>query len=156
MVAIIAIGGIIAGVQQKPLSHDTKLLLILFVAVMLFALYMTFSPLLNSWPFKQKRRWRKDSERVVTASKLKIVGLTSSVFDDSEIPANRKSDIRQALDDADSFRVHEPKTTQVPDFSNEWAERDRLIQRCAGSVEEHDAVWAEPVRSNETLGRFRY
>jgi len=29
-----------------------------------------------------------------------------------------------------------------PDFSAEWAERKRLLQRCAGKVEDSEAVWA--------------
>jgi hypothetical protein len=32
--------------------------------------------------------------------------------------------------------------TKIPDFTSEWAERKRLLQRCAGDVEEPEAVWA--------------
>lgn len=33
-------------------------------------------------------------------------------------------------------------TRKIPDFTEEWQERDRLLQRCAGEVEEPEAVWA--------------
>ena len=34
------------------------------------------------------------------------------------------------------------KKNSFPDFTEEWKERDRLMQRCAGDVEESDAIWA--------------
>jgi hypothetical protein len=68
----------------------------------------------------------------------------SPILDYPDIPEDPRSIVEQALDAANSWsRPVRPRAhSQIPDFGNEWAERDRLLQRCAGAVEEPEAVWA--------------
>ena len=139
VLVLLGIGAIIANQAAKPFDTTIWLLLTIFAVVGVFALYMTFSPLLNRWPYREHKDGAKLNDTVVTPSAddaSQVSGRRarnlSDVFKNPEFAddtVNRGTEIPVDMD------ALQPVRRPTPDFSPE-VQRFRQIDQDFDDSEE--------------------
>ena len=109
---------------------------------LLFSVFAAVSPFTGTWPFRERRRIRSTRwlSTLDPLTPLDVPMKPSTLSDHFKEPFT-EGEPDYSVIPTDLSKL-QPAMLSVPDFTVDWAERDRLLQRCAGSVEEPEAVWA--------------
>lgn len=111
-----------------------------------------FIGMIRGSEFPLARKGTTEQEPHVSASVLSNGQLghskgLSHIYKYPEVPYDSQSDIEQALDAANSILRPPRPADQVPDFTEQWAERQRIFDSCSNKSEDPIAVnkWVQDV-----------